>query len=229
MKNSQEYSRKVRKLHRSLKRKYPKAQKVTYDDPADAVVYAVVSESMSEAAAHSAMKRFADYFVDWNDLRVARPEEILEVLGEDSDVARAIASRLYKILMAVFNEYHMASLMALKKLGKRPARQVLEKLEGSSRFVLNYCMLTSLQGHAIPLTQKMLEYLRRNDLVDPDADEQQIEGFLTRQISAKNGHEFYALLRRESDSSVRARKKTTKKKTKPKKQKKTKTKKKRNS
>jgi endonuclease III len=222
MKNSQEYARKVRKLHRSLKRKYPKVQAVSYDEPVDAVVYAVISESMSETATRSAMKKFADYFIDWNDLRVARPEEILEVLGEDTDVTRDTASTLYRILMAVFNEYNAVSLAALKKLGKRPAKQMLEKLEGMSHFALNYCMLTSLHGHAIPLTQRMIEYLRRNELVGPEADEQQIEGFLTRQIPAKNGYEFYALLRRESESSARARKKKTKKKTK----RKTKTKKK---
>ncbi len=73
-------------------------------------------------------------------------------------------------------------------------------------------MLTSLHGHAIPLTKKMIEYLRSNQLVHPDADEQQIEGFLARQISAENAYEFYALLRRCSESQRgRGRKKTTRK------------------
>jgi hypothetical protein len=72
----------------------------------------------------------------------------------------------------------------------------------------------------------MIEYLRSNQLVHPDADEQQIEGFLAKQISAKEGYEFYALLRRESEvgSSKKKRKtkKVTKKKTKTKTRKKTK-------
>ena len=71
-------------------------------------------------------------------------------------------------------------------------------------------MLTSLQGHAIPLTGKMVKYLRSNELVHAEADEQQIEGFLTKQISAKNGCEFYSLLRRESDSPrIKRERKTT--------------------
>ncbi len=85
-------------------------------------------------------------------------------------------------------------------------------------------MLTSLQGHAIPLTKKMIEYLRSNELVHPDADEQQIEGFLAKQISAENAYEFYALLRRQSESRKARRKKTTRK-TKAKKTTKTKKKK----
>jgi hypothetical protein len=103
------------------------------------------------------------------------------------------------------------NLEALKKIGKRPAKQALEKIEGLHRFAVDYCMLVSLRAHAIPLTDKMLEYLRGNELVDPDADEQQIAGFLTKQIPAKNGYDFYARLRQESDKYKGPKKKKTKK------------------
>jgi hypothetical protein len=99
-------------------------------------------------------------------------------------------------------------LESLKKTGKRPARQALEKIDGIARFAVDYCTLVALRGHAIPLTNKMLEYLRTNDLVTPDAEEQQIEGFLTKQIPAKDGYKFYALLRQESEKARRPRKKT---------------------
>ena len=200
----------MRKLYSALKRHYPKVESVTYDEPVEAVVYAILSENMTEPAARSASKRFADYFVDLNDLRVARPEEIIEVLGADASVARNIAATLARALLAIFDQYNANSLEALKKIGKRPAKQILEKLDGVSHFVVNYCMLTSLQGHAIPLTQKMVEYLRSNELVDPQANEQDIEGFLARQISAKDAYEFYALLRAESESP-KLKKKTTRK------------------
>jgi endonuclease III len=199
MKNSREYAKKVQKLYRSLKRAYPKVQDTVYEEPIDSIVYATISENMSQAEAHAAIKRFANYFVDWNDLRVSRIEEIVDVLGNDTPISRQIASVLNRILSAVFNGYHIISLSVLKKMGKRPAKQTLEKLDGISHFVVNYCMLTALRGHAIPLTLKMIEYLKGNKLVDPGADEQEIEGFLTRQISARNAYEFYALLRHESE------------------------------
>ena len=200
MKNSKEYSKKMQSLYRSLKNNHPKVTKVTYETVAQALVYGIVSENMSKPATKAAIKRFDDYFVNLNDLRVSRIEEIVELLGEDKPVIRDIATTLTKALRAVFNENNAVNLEALKKIGKRPAKQALEKIEGISRFVVNYCMLTALQGHAIPLTQKMTEYLKNNELVHKETDEQQIEGFLTKQISAKNGYEFYALLRRESES-----------------------------
>ncbi len=225
MKNSKEYSKKIQRLHRSLSRKYSKVQKFIHDEPTDAIIYAIISSELSEKATESAIKKFTDYFVDLNDLRVSRAEEIAEMLGEDTPVTRNIALTITRVLRAIFNEYHKLSLEVLKKTGKRPARQILEKMEGTSRFVVDYCMLTSLQGHAIPLTKGMIEYLKSKELVYPDADEQQIGGFLAKQISAKKGYEFYTLLRRESEARKSKKKKkrttTSKKKTKTKSKKKT--------
>jgi len=216
MKNSKDYSKKIQKLHKSLSRKYPKVQQVIHDEPTDAIIYAIICSRLDEKTTESAIKRFSDYFIDLNDLRVSRIEEIVEMLGEDTIVTRAVASTITTVLRAIFNLYHKVSLEALKKTGKRPARQILEKLEGSSRFVVDYCMLTSLQGHAVPLTDCMIEYLKSKELVYPDADEQQIGGFLAKQISAKKGYEFYALLRHESEAHSSKKKKKTKTATKKK-------------
>ncbi len=210
MKNSKEYANKVQKLYRSLVRKYPKVQKVDHDQVERAIVYAIIGENFSDSVTESVMKKIDECFVDLNDLRVSRTEEIAEVLGENTPVARDVAAKINKILNWIFNSYHKVSLETLKKMGKRPAKQVLEKIEGIDRYVIDYCMVTSLGGHAIPLTGKMVEYLRNNELVQPDADEQEIGGFLAKQISAKSGYEFYALLRRESEIEAVSGKKKVK-------------------
>jgi endonuclease III len=226
MKNSKKYSKKIRSLYRTLSRKHPKVRQVSHEEIVDAIVHAIISAELSEKATDSAVKRFADYFVDWNDLRVSRVEEIVEVLGKDTSATREMASTIVRVLSGIFNQYHKVSLEALKKTGKRPAKQALEKIDGTSRFVVDYCMLASLRGHAIPLTKKMIEYLRTNELVNPEADEQQIGGFLAKQIPAKNGYDFYALLRRESEARQGKRKKKTKTTRKKKSKTKTKSKKK---
>ena len=207
MKNSKDYAPRLQKLYRGLKRAHSKVETTTYEDPIEALIYGVVSERLSESAAKKAMKGFRETFVDWNDLRVSRAEEIVEVLREDTANSRDTASSLTMVLRAVFDEYHALDLHALKKIGKRPAKKMIEDLEGADHFAVSYCMLTALQGHAIPLTSKMTTYLRQNDVVDPEADAHDIEGFLTRQVAAKNAYEFYRLLRRESESPKVAKKK----------------------
>jgi endonuclease III len=207
MKNSKEYAQRLRKLYRELKRVHSKVEKTTYEDPAEALICGIISEKLSESATSRALREMRTAFVDWNDLRVARVQEIVEALGSDTLRSRAAASALTAALRGIFDEHHKISLAILKKLGKRPARQGLEKLDGVSRFVINYCMLTSMQAHAVPLTQAMMDYLKNNGVISPDADEEDVEGFLTRQVPAKDAYEFYALLRRESEAPKLAKKK----------------------
>jgi hypothetical protein len=54
----------------------------------------------------------------------------------------------------------------------------------------------------------MIEFLKNNELVNPEANEDQIEGFLAKQIPAKNGYEFYSLLRHESETKKSKKKKS---------------------
>jgi endonuclease III len=207
MKNSKEYAQRLQKLYRELKRVHPKVEKTTYEDPAEALICGIISEKLSETATSRALREIRTSFVDWNDLRVSRIEEIAEAMGGNSTSCRAAASSLTTALRGIFNEHHKISLAVLKKLGKRPAKEGLEKIDGVSRFVINYCMLTSMQAHAVPLTKDMIEYLRKNGAIAPDADEEDVEGFLTRQVAAKDAYEFYALLRRESESPKLGKKK----------------------
>ena len=218
MKDSSQYSKKVQKLYRSLKRNLGKKANMQYDEPVEALVYAVLSENLTESQAQSSLKKIKDYFVDFNDLRVASVEEIADVLGADIPAGRNTATVLLGTMRAVFEKYNMLTLQPLKKMGKRPAKQVLEKFAGSTPFVVDYIMLTALQGHSIPLNPAITDYLKKNEFVHPEAGYEEIEGFLTRQISAKNACEFYQLLRRQSESP-KSRRKTKGNPRKPKKKK----------
>jgi hypothetical protein len=272
MKNSKEYVKKITNLYHSLKHKNIKIEQPVYKQISESLIYGIISEKLCEKDSQNAIKRFSGYFVDYNDLRVSRIDEIAELLGSDTAINRQVALSLTTILQKIFNENHQINLESLHKLGKRQARQKLEKLFTSAakimtratdspgemtgqehhdsdmeptmnrsdtgqehpddplpvqddlrrlapalsekadagvaggQFPIDYCMLTSLASHCIPLTEKMIEYLKSNDLVDDKADAQAIEGFLSKQISAKNGYDFYALLRHESETAFIASK-----------------------
>lgn len=206
MKNSKEHAQRLQRLYRELKRAHPQVARTTYEDPIEALICGILSERMSESAVHKALREMAKAFVDWNDLRVSRVEEIAEALGRNCAASRDVALALTAALRRVFDEYHKISLAPLKKQGKRPARQDLEKIDGISRFVVNYCLLTALDAHAIPMTRQMADYLKQHEIVDAGANEEEMEGFLTRCVAAKDAYEFYALLRRESESPKKSKK-----------------------
>ncbi len=199
MKNSKEYGKKVAKLYRSLKQKHAKVKKREFDDPAKAIIYAIVNENMRKSSAKSIFKKMEAHFVDSNDLRVSITEEIYDVIDIANGDSKKITSNLTEFLGAIFIKYDTVNLEKLKEIGKRQAKKDLEGLGMLSRFVICYCFLTSLGGHAIPLTKKMIDYLKGGELVHPDASDDDIEGFLERQISAANAYEFYTLVREQSE------------------------------
>lgn len=216
MKDSATYSKKLLKLFSALKKGAAKQKEPEYTDPIEAVVYAVISEHTTLKQAKTAKKKIESHFVDYNDLRVCRAEEIIEVIGLGKEVAQNIAADMTKVLNAVFDRYDMVSLEGLFEVGKRQAKKELEELDCFSRFVIGYCFLTALKGHAIPTTDNMIKYLNENELVYPGAKQSVIEGFLERQISSSDGYNFYCLLREESEKNTSqktaAKKKTTAKK-----------------
>lgn len=201
MKNSKEYSNKVKKLYASLKRDNAKVQKITYDDPVEAIVFGVVSEYMSLSETKSVVRKLLNHFVDYNDLRVGRSEEIIYVLGDKQQRVVDMSEALKDSLYAVFNKYGRMSLAELKDMTKKAGRQELISLGAISPFVVNYVVLTALGGHAMPVTKKMAEYLKADELVDSGAEDEDIARFLERQISASEAYSFYELIRRQSDSA----------------------------
>lgn len=227
MKDSTKYAKKLGSLLRTLKKDHAEVKFPIYVDPVESVIFAVLAERLKSSSARTAVKKIQKHFVDYNDLRVARAEEMLDVLGGETSELREVAHTLSKLLNAVYTKFDTVSLMALTEMGKRPARKELEDLESVTPFIVSYCFLTSLKGHAIPINDKIVEYLRSLELVHPRAKPHGIEGFLERQISASNAYEYYTLIRDAAEKFVvpapkkaavkkKAVKKTAKKKTKKK-------------
>lgn len=233
MKNSKEYSEKIKKLVRSLKRQADESIPDVYEEPLEALVFGLFSEHATEAQSRKIYKKVQQHFVDLNDLRVSRSEEIADLTDNPSETGKATAAILTRLLNKVFDEYDSMSLKALKDGGKRQGRKQLEELGDVPRFALDYVFVTALGGHAIPMTGPMREFLLQGELIHPEATEDEIHGFLDRQISAKDGWVFYQMLRSVSEGNRKmdlpkgsSSKKTVKKKAKTKKtaKKKTKTK-----
>jgi endonuclease III len=218
MKDSKDYSPKLAKLAKALKKGGDKPQAPVYPDPIEAVVYALISESTTEAAAVRIYKRMKSHFVDLNDLRVSRVEEIIDVFRDNSEQAEQSARAVTQVLNTIFEKTDRISLDSLGQEGKRQAHKELTEIQGITPFAVGYCFLTALGGHAIPLTPLMLEYLKQNGVVHPDAAPEEIAGFLERQIAASDAYEFYILLRNEaeqgsgitSESDAAPKKKTAK-------------------
>jgi endonuclease III len=202
MKTNKEYGVKIDKFFRSVK-SGQKIKPAEFADPIDALIYGLISESMTERQAKRVFKNIQSHFVDYNDLRVSRTEEVQDLMEDIAAKGEQIAGNLTKILSAVFDKYDGMSLKTIDAQGKRQAKKELDELSGATHFAVNFCFLAALEGHAIPLTEPMLNFLKDRELVDPQMTQDEIETFLERHISASHGWEFYELLRQAAETSGR--------------------------
>jgi hypothetical protein len=221
MKDSKKYTDNLNKFWKKQKPKGAKLSPPQYEDPVDALLYATIREFFSETATKKMLTKLSKHFVDWNDMRVSRFEEIIEVLGGDDPVNRTIARTVRKSLNSVFEANDCISLDYFVELGKRKAKEELDKMESVSNYVAAYIILCCMDGHAIPINQRIVDFLKDNKLVHPDSDISDIQGFVERIISTSQGYLFFETIRTMSEGSaksapVKAVKKTAKKTTKKK-------------
>lgn len=199
MKKPLQYSQKVKKLFSALKKGTEKPKKASYDDIIEAMIFATLCEECSESAAKSAMRKIQSHFVDFNDLRVARTEEIAGIIGGDIANAETKSIKITSLLNAVFQKYDSLITENIISSGKKGTKEILEKLNGMTPFVRNFVYLTALDGHAVPLTDKMIQYLKTYSLVDEQWNNDQIESFIEKQVSASEAYTFYTIIRHDSE------------------------------
>ncbi len=81
-------------------------------------------------------------------------------------------------------------------MSRREARSYLESLAGVDPCSAASVVLYSLGGHAVPVDDDMLKYLRKEELIDPRAEIGEVQGFLERHVPAADAQAFTTLLRR---------------------------------
>jgi endonuclease III len=199
MKKPPQYSQTVKKLYATLKKGADKPKKNTQEDFIEAMVFASLCQYCTESSAKSALKKIQSHFVDFNDLRVARIEEIVEVIGSEVSNADKAAVSVTSTLNAIFQKYDSLVTENITSTGKKGIKEVLDKLTGVSDFVKNFVCLTFLNTHAVPLTDKMIEYFKTYNLVDPEWDNAQIVSFIEKQVSASEAYTFYSAIRHDSE------------------------------
>jgi len=201
MKNSAEYAVVLKKLCNKLKRGGKAPIAISLTGPTTALVLACLSEATTESKAQASLNKLESIFVDYNELRVARLDEIIDILGKGFPQCKAVASQIISLLQQIYDDQDNLSLSNLAESGKREARSFLEKLNGITPYIVSRTMLQGVGAHAFPVHEQLLEALRKEGVVHPDADAAEVQGFLERQIPASQMQKTYAMLRHFADTS----------------------------
>ncbi len=167
-------------------------------DPAEPLLAELLrSFLLWEAGAETAragLKRIARHIVDFNELRVCLPDEIVAMLGAGYPRAQERAQRIRAALTELFVREHAVTLQPIASMSKRDAKAYLDSLEGVPPYVSARVSLVCLGVHAAPVDGRILRRLVEAGVQAGDATEVAAAATLERKIRAGEMQKAYALL-----------------------------------
>ncbi|NNF44451.1 MAG: hypothetical protein HKO59_12340 [Phycisphaerales bacterium] len=210
----------------TLLKKLPAGEPAEFPDADDAVAVLVQSlllENTTAARAHTAYGRLTSDIVDFNDLRVSMPHEMVERIGVRYPQATDRCQRIRSTLRDIFLKEHDVTLERLKSAGKRDVKKFVDDLDGISPYAAARLLLLAFDAHAIPVDEQLRKRLVDAGAIDEDATVAEVGAWLSRQVKASDGVATHLAFQVWVDSpakttrtrkpAARGAKKTTKKTT----------------
>jgi endonuclease III len=159
------------------------------------LIHAFLEWETTSAQAQDAMRRLMEAMVDFNDVRVSLPHEVVQVIGADYPLALERASRMHDSLQEVYLREHATSLKSLAAKNKKDIRHYLDTLPGMPGFVAAQVSLQCFGVHAIPVDRLLTNLLREQQAVHPEATPDEIEAFLAKHVKQGDAEAVHSTLR----------------------------------
>jgi len=197
-------TKRLDRIRRALKRKYGDVPRPPVTHPVEHAVRTVLAEEATRADVDAAMERIRHHFIDFNDLRVSRPREIRDVLGDDFPRASAKARVIPRLLDQVFKRHNSMVWDFLEEMGKIECRAFFEALEEVRPYVAATMARDCAEAHTFPVDRDIGRVLARLGLVDADADsESDMQAFMERAVKSDEAWPLHALLHRLAEDVCR--------------------------
>jgi len=199
------FTDKVRRLERmrlALRRRYGEPPRLAVTHPVEHALRVILAEETTAAEADKALARIREHFVDLNDLRVSRPREIREVLGQDFPRSTQKARVIPRLLDQIFKQHNSMVWDFIEAMGKVETRAYFAKLEEVRPFVAAVIARDCAGAHAFPVDSDVARVLSRVGVVDSaDLSEREMQAFLERAVKANRVYELHWLIKRLGEAS----------------------------
>jgi endonuclease-3 len=159
----------------------------------DHLVFACLLENSPYDAAEQVFATLRSDYFDWNEVRVSTVRELAEVTKPLVDPSAA-ANRLKQTLHAVFEAVYQFDLETLKKKNIGEAAKQLQKLNGSTPFIVSYVTQMALGGHSIPVNRGLLLGMQVVGAISENEAKAGAVPGLERTIPKNKGAEYGSLL-----------------------------------
>lgn len=202
MKNESAYAKKFKPLLRKLIKHY-EAEPPETIEPVTQLVKAFLQWNTAKRTAESAYRRLMTVIVDNNDLRVSHRDELISLIGATYPLVEERVARLRDALQEIYLREHCVEMRSCQGKSKKDVRAYLDGLPGITPYVAAQVMLLSFGAHAIPVDEKLVEFLAADGAIDPDATVEQTEAFIERCVKAGEGPDAHAALQAWADAGAR--------------------------
>jgi len=178
------------------------------------IVLAILADNESPSKAQSVLQRLKGYYVDFNELRVARSGELAGHMGSTFAQASAKAKRILAVLKGIFDRENSFNLGFLKSKSKQDLEEYFRDIQGADNYLLSSVILYCCGRQAFPLDAKMLQACKELELVQGEVSLEDVQAYLERQLRSADSYAFCRLLKKYSvkeTSRSNAKKKAKKK------------------
>ncbi len=201
MKNPRASDKNFTSVLRQLKR-MPPAEPEESTDAVEVLVKSFLIWDSTTTKASAAYKRIMDEVVDFNDLRVSMPHEMVEWVGPRYPRALERCQRLRAALRHTYNREHAVSLEKLHGMGRREVRHYLRSLDGVAPYVADRVTLLCFDAHCIPVDERLRGAMVDAGVCDDSITVADLSGWLARQIKAPDAVTTHHALQAWSDSAA---------------------------
>ncbi len=157
------------------------------------LVFSFMSWEAGTAKAAPATRKLHAGVIDYNEMRVCLPDELIALIGDRYPRAPERVQRLRSTLNDLYRREHTVTLSSLPAMPKREARAYLDSLDGLPPYVAARLMLLSFGGHAFPVDERMYLSLLEEQAA-PEGTFEEVAGWLERAFHAGEAGEPYRIL-----------------------------------
>jgi endonuclease III len=196
--NNQDSAKKLTGLLRKLK-KPSLPEQDEFGDPVEVLIKSFLIWDSTTGKASAAYKRIMERVVDYNDLRVSMPHELVEWIGPRYPMAVERCQRMRAALQHTYKREHAVSLERLNGLGRREVKTYLRSLDGISTYVADRVTLLCFEAHCIPVDDRLRRAMVKAGVCDDTVTINDLSGWLARKVKAADGTATHFALQSWSD------------------------------
>ena len=155
----QDGAKKLREVQTRLERQYDRQWRNTGRTPFEELVFGVLNNRTTGSRASAAFEKLRQDYVDWNEIRVTRKNELAETIS-GVGMEQEKAEQILGVLTGVFTEHHAFDLELSLDCEASDARAYLQRITDEP-FAVNSVLFYSLGFNAHVIDEDAVRVAKR--------------------------------------------------------------------